>query len=68
MKRKQLKNEAVVFNLEDPDQYLLWKHLKSRTNVSAYLKRLIQRDMEGGVTQTESQPTSIDQDAAESFI
>lgn len=38
---------AVVFNLADPDQLALWEHTQRRTNFSGYIKRLIQRDMEG---------------------
>jgi hypothetical protein len=30
----------------------MYLHVKSRTNESAYLKRLIQRDMEGGYQHT----------------
>lgn len=39
---------GVVFNVDDPDQRKLWKHAKKRPNFSGYVKRLIQRDMEGG--------------------
>ncbi|WP_171684035.1 hypothetical protein [Paenibacillus planticolens] len=43
-----LKIKQVVFNIDDPDQKLLLQHAAQRTNFSAYIKRLIQRDMEGG--------------------
>lgn len=40
---------GIAFNLDDPDQLKLYEHMIKRTNISAYLKRLIQRDMEGNV-------------------
>lgn len=39
---------GVVFNTDDPDQALMWKHAKKRTNFSGYIKRLIQRDIDTG--------------------
>lgn len=39
---------GVVFNVDDPDQKKLWEHARKRPNFSGYIKRLIQRDMEGG--------------------
>jgi hypothetical protein len=39
--------KPVAFNLDDPDQKNLYDHAMKRTNFSAYIKRLIQRDMEG---------------------
>lgn len=39
--------KPVAFNLDDPDQKELYDHAMKRTNFSAYVKRLIQRDMEG---------------------
>jgi hypothetical protein len=41
-----IKRKSVSFNLSDPDQKLLLLHALKRTNFSAYIKRLIQRDME----------------------
>jgi hypothetical protein len=43
----QIKRSPVAFNLADPDQLAMYEHAKLRTNFSAYIKRLIQRDMEG---------------------
>jgi hypothetical protein len=40
--------KAVVFNPNDPEQQRLIEHSDQRTNFSSYIKRLIQRDMEGG--------------------
>lgn len=45
-KQKDFENLAVSFNLLDPDQIKLFEHATRRTNVSAYLKRLIQRDLD----------------------
>lgn len=45
--------KCVAFNIVDPDQKAMLDHAGKRTNFSAYIKRLIQRDMErdmeGGV-------------------
>jgi hypothetical protein len=43
----EIKRSPVAFNLADPDQLAMYEHAKKRTNFSAYIKRLIQRDMEG---------------------
>lgn len=43
-----IKRCPVAFNLEDPLQAKLYKHTKQYTNYSAYIKSLVQRDMEGG--------------------
>lgn len=47
-KKKNLKQKPVVFNVEDPYQRKLLDHTEQFTNFSGYIKRLIQRDMEGG--------------------
>lgn len=41
-----LKTKGVAFNLDDPDQNELYEWAMSRTNFSAYVKRLIQSDFE----------------------
>jgi hypothetical protein len=39
---------GVAFNVQDcPDQLLLYEHVMKRSNYSAYIKRLIQRDIDG---------------------
>lgn len=38
--------KSVAFNTNDPDQAALLYHADKRQNFSAYIKRLIQRDME----------------------
>jgi hypothetical protein len=39
-------NKAVSFNITDPDQQKLLEHALKRKNFSAYMKRLIQRDID----------------------
>lgn len=39
-----MKTKGVAFNLDDPDQKELFDWAMSRTNFSAYVKRLIQTD------------------------
>lgn len=75
MKAKKLITKGVVFNLLDPDQSKLHKHATERSNFSAYIKRLIQRDLEGGLTyqitdyKQETQPQSdLDKNMASSVI
>lgn len=58
----EIRRSPVAFNLADPDQLSLYRHAKKRTNFSAYIKRLIQRDMEGGVTNTAVYSAEIQQD------
>jgi|GEM_PF-2521817 len=48
--KEHMKKIPVYFALDDPDQLRLYQHVKSRKNHSGYIKRLIQRDMEGGST------------------
>lgn len=44
----EIKRKTVSFNVADPDQLAMFEHACQRTNFSAYIKRLIQRDLEGG--------------------
>jgi len=39
--------KPVAFNADDPDQAAMLEHAAQRPNFSGYIKRLIQRDMEG---------------------
>ena len=41
--------KSVAFNPSDPDQAAMLKHAGARSNFSAYVKRLIYRDMAGAV-------------------
>ena len=52
----KIKTLGVSFNLHDPDQKELFSHASKRQNFSGYIKRLIQRDMEGVRTQEASEP------------
>ncbi|ACT00239.1 hypothetical protein [Paenibacillus sp. JDR-2] len=45
---KKINKVPVCFNMLDPDQAKMHEWVCSRPNRSGYLKRLIQRDMEGG--------------------
>lgn len=64
---KQIKIHAATFNVLDPWQKKLYEHVAKHTNVSAYLKSLIQRDME---SQSAPAPIATTQDdvIAEGFI
>jgi hypothetical protein len=61
-KPKKIERKGVAFNVLDPDQRKLFDYAAHRSNFSAYVKRLIQRDMEGGVFQnSDAQPLQGDQ-------
>lgn len=61
MANTTIKRMPVCFNIEDPDQVALLEHAKSRANFSGYIKRLIQRDKEGGRYQPMTQvATAVD--------
>lgn len=45
---KKINKIPVCLNMLDPDQARMYEWVCSRPNRSGYLKRLIQRDMEGG--------------------
>lgn len=68
---KVIKTKGVSFNIVDPFQKRLYEHAARHTNFSAYVKALIQRDMEGGTaaisfTHTDSVP--ITKGMLEQFI
>lgn len=46
---KEIKVIQVAFNLLDSDQRFWHEFVSNKPNSSGYIKRLIQRDMEGGV-------------------
>lgn len=46
---KQIKIIQVAFNVLDPDQLQQYEYIRQRPNQSGYIKRLVQRDMDGGV-------------------
>lgn len=47
---KKIINKSVSFNVLDPFQRQMKEHVDQYPNFSAYIKRLIQRDMEGGTS------------------
>jgi hypothetical protein len=57
---KKINKIPVCLNMLDPDQAKMYEWVCSRPNRSGYLKRLIQRDMEGGaaVPAMNVQPTA----------
>lgn len=61
-----IKRKSVAFNERDPDQAAMLKHAAKRSNFSAYVKRLIYRDMAGAQVQTPEQPA--DKDKMEGFV
>jgi len=44
---KQIERIQVTFNVLDPDQQRLYEYVYGKTNSSGYLKRLIQRELDG---------------------
>lgn len=62
------KTVGVSFNLADPYQQTLYKHLSEHTNMSAYIKRLIDRDMHGVVVQRAEPKEEVNVDQAATFI
>lgn len=45
---KKIVNKSVSFNVLDPFQLQMMEYIEKYPNFSSYIKRLIQRDMEGG--------------------
>ncbi|MED5050679.1 hypothetical protein P9850_02185 [Anoxybacillus rupiensis] len=56
---KVIKTKGVSFNVVDPFQKRLFDHAARHTNFSAYVKSLIQRDMEGGTGNTSTIDTAV---------
>lgn len=46
--------KSVAFNPSDPDQKAMLEHAGLRSSFSGYIKRLIQRDMEGGYPKSQA--------------
>lgn len=65
MPKRNMVRIQVAFNLDDPDQRRMYEHVLQRTNHSAYVKRLIQRDLEGGIFKWSTQADQTDSVAAE---
>lgn len=62
-----IKRRPVAFNLDDPIEWSLNEHANRHTNFSAYIKRLIQRDKEGGAAPIPEAP-AVPKDKASSFL
>lgn len=60
MKDKNIVVKSIAFNADDPDQLTMLEHAKKRSNFSSYIKRLIQRDLEGGYS-PQNKETPINQ-------
>jgi hypothetical protein len=54
-KEMDIRRKSVAFNLVDPYQRKLLEYTDQYTNFSAYIKRLIQRDMESGTNEKSAQ-------------
>lgn len=55
---KKIKVIQVAFNLLDPDQRFWHEFVAGKPNSSGYIKRLIQRDMEGEPVQPQEKPVT----------
>lgn len=60
-----IKRKSVAFNQRDPDQAAMLEHAAKRSNFSAYVKRLIYRDMAGAVQVIER---PADKNVMEGFV
>lgn len=66
---KDIRIIQVAFNVLDPDQLQQYEHVRLRPNQSGFLKRLIQRDIDGGFTGPQQQVAELQDDfAVEGFI
>lgn len=62
----EMKRKPVVFNMQDPFQVKLLEHAEKQTNYSAYIKRLIQRDMEAPEYSSPTNPETLPYPASSS--
>jgi hypothetical protein len=58
MLAKKIVNKSVSFNVLDPFQAQMLKYVEQYPNCSAYIKRLIQRDMENGTKKAPTEPNN----------
>lgn len=66
---KDIRIIQVAFNVLDPDQLQQYEHVRLRPNQSGFLKRLIQRDIDGGfMGPRQSVPDLQDDFTVEGFI
>jgi hypothetical protein len=57
---KDMKIKSVAFNLADPFEKNLYKHTQQFSVFSAYMKRLVQRDYEGGKVLPQQQESILE--------
>lgn len=65
-KNRRIPNDGIItigvsFNYFDPEQKALLDHVDKRTNASAFVKRLIQRDVDGVVVSNHFQPKTSEE-------
>lgn len=63
--------KSIAFNPDDPIERNLWEHAQKHSQFSAYIKRLIQRDKEGGqpeISHIDNGVIDDDKNAMESFL
>jgi hypothetical protein len=61
--------KSISFKVSEPYERAMLEHTKQFANFSVYVKRLIQRDMEGGVgSVTHAETPETDKAALESFF
>lgn len=66
---KDIRIIQVAFNVLDPDQLQQYEHVRLRPNQSGFLKRLIQRDIDGGFTGSRQLVPDLQEDfTVEGFI
>lgn len=66
---KDIRIIQVAFNVLDPDQLQQYEHVRLRPNQSGFLKRLIQRDIDGGFTGPRQSVPDLQEDfTVEGFI
>jgi hypothetical protein len=61
MGKAKIKVKGVAFNVSDIDESKLLTHAEKRSNFSAYIKRLIQRDLDGAFVKYISKPIQEEQ-------
>ena len=66
---KDIRIIQVAFNVLDPDQLQQYEHVRLRPNQSGFLKRLIQRDIDGSFTGSRQLVPDLQKDfTVEGFI
>lgn len=66
---KEIRIIQVAFNVRDPDQLQQYEYVRTRPNQSGFLKRLIQRDIDGGFKGPQQSVSDLQEDfTVEGFI